>query len=65
MYPVGPTRPSNLKLLCRFHRVHKLLRQATSVSPQPTALRRRDGEETPFTGHALEFVSAAVVELES
>ena len=27
-------------------------------------LRRRDGEEPPFAGHALELVSAAVFELE-
>ena len=27
-YPVGPTHPSNLKLYCRIHRVHKRLRQA-------------------------------------
>ena len=27
-YPVGPTHASNLKCLCRFHRVHKRLRQA-------------------------------------
>jgi hypothetical protein len=26
-YPVGPTHPSNLKCLCRFHRVHKRLRR--------------------------------------
>ena len=25
-YPLGPTHPSNLKLLCRFHRVHKRLK---------------------------------------
>ena len=29
------------------------------------ALRRRDGEESPFGGHALEFVRAALLELES
>ena len=28
-------------------------------------LRRGDGEEVPFAGHALELVSAAVLELES
>jgi hypothetical protein len=28
-------------------------------------LRRRDGEEAPFAGHALEFVSATLLELES
>ncbi len=28
-------------------------------------LRRGDGEEMPFAGHALELVSAAVLELES
>ena len=28
-------------------------------------LRRGDGEEAPLAGHALELVSAAVVELES
>ncbi len=27
-YPVGPTHASNLKCYCRFHRVHKRLRQA-------------------------------------
>ncbi|MDT5047515.1 MAG: hypothetical protein QOG75_3389 [Mycobacterium sp.] len=26
-YSLGPTHPSNLKLLCRFHRVHKRLGQ--------------------------------------
>jgi hypothetical protein len=27
-------------------------------------LRRSDREETPFAGHALEFVSAALLELQ-
>ena len=30
-----------------------------------TPLRRGDGEQMPFAGHALEFVSAAVLELQS
>jgi hypothetical protein len=30
-----------------------------------TLLRRSDGEEAPFAGHALELMSAAVFELES
>jgi Domain of unknown function (DUF222) len=34
------------------HRVHKLL-------------RRRDGEEAPFTGHALEVVTTAILELKT
>ncbi len=51
-FPLGPTHPSNLKLLCRYHRVHKLL-------------RRSDGEQSPLAGHALELVSAALLELES
>ena len=46
----GPTHASNLKCYCRTHRVHKVL---------------RDGEESPFAGHALELVSAALLELES
>ena len=50
-YPVGPTHASNLKCLCRYHRVHKLL-------------RRSDGEEMPFAGNALEFVRATCLELE-
>jgi hypothetical protein len=25
-YPIGPTHPSNLKLLCRVHRAHRFLR---------------------------------------
>ena len=29
------------------------------------SLRRRDREEVPFAGHALELVSAALLELES
>jgi Domain of unknown function (DUF222) len=45
-YPRGATQASNLKCLCRLHRVHKRLRQAKSISPQPL-LRRRDGEEMP------------------
>ena len=28
-YPIGPTHASNTKCYCRFHRVHKRLRQAT------------------------------------
>ena len=34
----------------------------SSVSPP---LRRGDGEEMPLAGHALELVSAAVLELEA
>ena len=45
-------------------RVHKRLRQANQFRRNPP-LRRSDGEEMPFAGHALELVSAAVLELES
>jgi hypothetical protein len=45
----GPTHASNFKCYCRAHRLRKL----------------RDGEDSPFSGHALEFVIATVVELES
>jgi hypothetical protein len=48
-YSLGPTHPSDLKCLCRKQWVHKL----------------RDGEETPFAGHALELVRAALLKLES
>jgi hypothetical protein len=40
-YPVGPTCASNLECLCRKHRVHKRLRQAKWVSPEPTAIQMR------------------------
>jgi hypothetical protein len=40
-YPFGPTHPSNNKLYCRTHRVHKRLRQTKSVSPKPTVTSRR------------------------
>jgi hypothetical protein len=43
----GPTHASNLKCLCRLHRLHKL----------------RDGEDSPFAGHILELVAATVFEL--
>ena len=29
------------------------------------ALRRRDGKESPFAGHALELLSAALLKLQS
>ena len=63
-YPVGSTCASNLGCLCRKHRVHKCLRQVKCISPHNPPLRRSDGEEAPFAGHALELVRAAVVEFE-
>jgi hypothetical protein len=43
----------------------KLLRVALWHTCFGAPLRRGDGEEVPFAGHALEPVGAAVVELES
>jgi Domain of unknown function (DUF222) len=63
-YPFGPTHPSNLKLLCVFHRVHKSSRWRNEFRRNPP-LRRSDDEEVPFAGHTLELVSAALLELES
>ena len=34
------------------------------IAVPKSTLRRGDGEQLPFAGHALEFVSAAVLELE-
>ncbi|MGE5695994.1 MAG: HNH endonuclease signature motif containing protein [Candidatus Sericytochromatia bacterium] len=44
-HPLGATHPSNLKLLCRAHSVHKRLRRAKWISPTPSATetRRRRG----------------------
>src|SRR5262249_52893726 len=64
-YPLGPTHPSNLKLLCRFHRLLKPLTAAELSFHRNAPLRRRDGEQVPFAGHTLEIVTAAVLELES
>ena len=49
----GPTHPSN-------NRPYAALTGSTSPP-----LGRGDGEEMPLAGHALEFVSAALLELES
>ena len=38
--------------------------QLARVLPPPGLAGRRDGEEMPLAGHALELVSAAVFELE-
>jgi hypothetical protein len=59
-YPtVGPD-------LCFYCRPAAIVprRDVAEVSPQP-ALRRRDGEQAPLAWHALEFVSAALLEPES
>ena len=37
-YPVGPTHPSNLKCLCRFHRMHKTYATANSRHSPGTPL---------------------------
>jgi hypothetical protein len=54
---------SRLALL-RCHRVYKRLRQANQFRHNPP-LRRGDGGQVPLTGHALELVSATLVELKS
>ena len=51
----------NIKCLCRKHRMHKPLLRSNEISP----LRRCDRGQPPFAGHALELVSAAVIELQS
>ncbi len=63
-YPIGPTHPSNLKCLCRKHGRASAYGRRNEFRRNPP-LRRRDGEEVPLAGHALELVSAAVLELES
>ena len=45
-------------------RTHRRTQQTPTLLNAAGMLRRRDGEEMPFAGHALEFVSAAVFELE-
>jgi hypothetical protein len=40
-YPVGPTQAANIKCLCRKHRMHKPFLRSNSVSPQPTATKKR------------------------
>jgi hypothetical protein len=48
----------------RYHPLHKPLSwQASSLAETPP-LRRRDREESPRAGHALEFMRAAVLEFE-
>jgi hypothetical protein len=51
----------------KFHGTWDILEAlmaARLVSRDPP-LRRGDGEEAPFAGHALELVSAALLEFES
>jgi methyltransferase (TIGR00027 family) len=50
-------------LSCRVIERIVLAHKTGAEDPKPP-LRRSDGEEMPLTGHALEFVSAAVLELE-
>jgi hypothetical protein len=67
-YPVGPTDASNNKLYCRIHHLRNTLRW---LRPQCFPRTRdvggsaRDSEEPPLARHALELVSATVVEFES
>ena len=39
-------------------------RNQTTTASEPDPLHERDGEEMPLAGHALELVSAALLELE-
>ena len=64
-YPYGPTHPSNTKLYCRSHRVHKRLTAGEMKFRRNPPLRRRDGEEMPLARHTLELVSAAVLKIQS
>jgi len=40
-YPAGLTHASDLKHYCRIHRMHKPFLRSNSVSPQPTATKKR------------------------
>jgi Domain of unknown function (DUF222) len=64
-HPAGPTQASNLKCLCRKNRVHKRLTAGENQFRRNPRLRRRDREEMPLAGYALELVSVAVFELQS
>ena len=53
---------SDLWLTAAITTYSSWLRQAESRRNSP--LRRRDGEEAPFAGHALELVKTALLKLE-
>ena len=64
-YPGGPTHFGGLKCYCRKHHLLKTFwpcwRDEFRRNP---SLLRRDGEEMPFAGHAVERVGPALLELE-
>ena len=61
----GKTHASNIKCLCSENPGCTSAYGRRNEFRRNPPLRRGDGEEMPLAGHALELVSAAVLELES